>query len=355
MKTRLLVCTTLALLLGGTAAILIGGCGPTTNPGSTTGTGMGSLRVYLTDAPGDYESVVISIKEIRVVKAEEEQNEEQNAGEGDEPNQEGTGNGAGASSRASGGLPLIASFGLGDMEVDVLALSFRNELLGTAALEAGKYNQVRLVLYENPSEGDPPDYVNYVTYKNDPETKVPIKTPSAQQSGLKIVGQFEVGEGGLDTIVLDFDPNKAIVKTGNDKLIFKPTGIRITQVDDPLDAFGALAGTVVPEGTDVTTAQDGNGDGGDEVEEPPALWETAPLVELFAQGEDAAAASGTVNEEDGTFRIFAPAGTYTIHVTAEGYTPYDSGELDPPAGTYDVVVGEDTEILDPIELALAPE
>jgi len=119
-------------------------------------------------------------------------------------------------------------------------------LLGTAILPAGTYSQVRLILEPNPAQGQDP--VNYVILKNAPDIKVPIKTPSGQQSGLKVLGRFVVEPGVINAIALDFDPNTAIVKRGNtqqnEEFILKPTGIRIFQMEDVMAVYGSISGTV---------------------------------------------------------------------------------------------------------------
>lgn len=51
---------------------------------------------------------------------------------------------------------------------------------------------------------------------------MPLETPSAQQSGLKLNIQQEVEEGLLFKIVLDFNVGKSIVTTGNGKYMLKP-------------------------------------------------------------------------------------------------------------------------------------
>jgi hypothetical protein len=52
--------------------------------------------------------------------------------------------------------------------------------------------------------------------------KIPLETPSAQQSGLKLNIHQTITSGILYTITLDFDAAKSIVTTGNNKYILKP-------------------------------------------------------------------------------------------------------------------------------------
>lgn len=277
---RAAVCLAIPLL------VVFAGCGGGSG-------GAGTLRVALTDASGDYASVVVAIREIRLVPAGHEDDD------------------------TGPGLPVVVSFDP-PVQYDVMTLAYAQEVLGEATVPAGTYNQLRLVLAPNPASGDP---LNYITLKSDPTTKIPLHTPSGQQSGLKIVGHFEVVPGVVNAIALDFDPDKAIVEAGaSGKYNLKPTGIRIVQMDQVLPQYGSLSGNIAPE----------------------AAWPTG-MVYVIPEGGSTAIASGSVNPEDGSFRAFVPAGSYALRVTASGYAPYDTRLLDPPV-YYSVTVGADTAV-----------
>lgn len=267
-------------------ALALAGCG---GGGEDTGT----LRVAMTDAAGPYDKVVLAIKEIRLVPA------------GSETAPTGT------------SLPLLAGFSPAEI-LDVLTLAFVQHVLGEAVVPAGNYVQVRLVLEPNPLTGEP---VNYVTLASDPTVKHALDTPSGQQSGLKILGKYEVAPGVLNAVALDFDPAKAIVQTGSSgKYILKPTGVRVVQMSQVLPTYGSLSGAVAPA----------------------AVWPTA-VVAVTPVGSTVPVATGTVSPDDGTFRAFLPAGNYTVRVTAPGYVPYDSAALLPPV-SHAVVIGADTPV-----------
>lgn len=268
------------------ALVILVGCG-----GGSGGTG--TLRVAITDAAGDYASVVVAIKEIRLVPAGQEDDE------------------------TGPGLPVVVSFDPA-VQYDVMTLAYAQEVLGEATVPAGAYNQLRLVLAPNPESGEP---LNYITLKSDPMTKIPLYTPSGQESGLKIVGRFEVAPGVINAIALDFDPDKAIVQAGaSGRYNLKPTGIRVVQMDQVLPQYGSLSGNIAPE----------------------QAWPTG-MVYVIPEGGSTAIASGSVNPEDGSFRAFVPAGSYALRVTASGYSPYDTRQLDPPV-YYSVTVGADTPV-----------
>ncbi|MDP3138065.1 MAG: DUF4382 domain-containing protein, partial [Burkholderiaceae bacterium] len=84
------------------------------------------------------------------------------------------------------------------------------EELGTTALPAGRYSQVRLVLVDNTTASPLANAVQPTG-----GALVPLSTPSAQQSGLKLQAGFTVAAGQMADIVLDFDACKSIVKRGN--------------------------------------------------------------------------------------------------------------------------------------------
>lgn len=198
-----------------TAAVMyLGGCGG----GGSANTG--TLKLSITDKQSDdFQSVVLAISEIRVVPAGHE-----NADDNDS------------------GLPVLAKFDTPKV-VDVMELQFIQQALGEVVLPAGRYSQIRLILAANPNGNQDP--VNYLTLKSDPNTKIALTTPSGQQSGLKVLGPVEIKAGVINAVMIDFDPNTAIVKRGSsNEYNFKPTGIRLIQMADVLNQFGSIIGNV---------------------------------------------------------------------------------------------------------------
>lgn len=272
-----------------TLAVMLLGCGG----GGDNPTG--TLRVAMTDASGPYADVVVAVKDVRVVPT------------------------GWASAPTGPRLPSIVAFSPSQI-VAVLTLAFTQLVLGEAVVPAGSYAQVRLVLEPNPTTGDP---VNYVTLDSDPLTKIPLDTPSGQQSGLKILGPFTVTAGEINAIALDFDPSRAIVQNGaSGHYTLKPTGIRIVQMANVLPTYGSLSGSVGPA----------------------AAWPTA-VVSVYPLGSTVPIAAGSVDPLDGAFRAFVPAGDYTVRVSASGFAPFDSLALVPPV-SYDVSLGADTAVGD---------
>lgn len=300
---------------------LLSACG---GGGSSSSSESGTVQLALTDAVDhNFTEVVIAIKEIRAVLAGEEPEEESVTGEVPDGEQGDAAapevDAAASTAKAIEGLPLIVSFDT-PLSVNVLDLAFQQQLLGEAVLPAGSYSQLRLVLAANDDEP-----ANYLAMADDPDVMIPIETPSGQTSGLKVVGGFEVGAGEITTVVLDFDPARAVVEAGNSgRWNFKPTGIRVVEAAEVFEVYGGIVGQVVERTVDETDA---------EVLTPITV---ATVRAVAADG--APLAAGQVNEEDGTFRLFLPDGDYELQVEAPGFAPRvesvsAEAEVDTDAGT----------------------
>lgn len=176
---------------------------------SNTGS-KGMLQVWLTDAPANFEAVYIDIRSIRVHKSAEAETDSSQSDE--EAEEDGW---------------LTRSYDEGP--IDLLELRNGNELiLAELELEPGIYNQVRLILGEN----------NEVVI--DGQTH-PLQTPGAQQSGLKIVANADITDGGIFSLLIDFDVARSIVETGNGDFILKPV---LRTLD--LAGSGSITGIVEP-------------------------------------------------------------------------------------------------------------
>ncbi|MDO8444958.1 MAG: DUF4382 domain-containing protein [Deltaproteobacteria bacterium] len=295
MKKILIVAA--GILLTVLSIITLTSCGGGSGSAST-----GTLQVSLTDAvQQNYSSVVIRIKEVKVV-----QNGNENARNND------------------GGLPIIADFSGedgGGREIDVVKLHFLQEILGKAVVPAGTYTQVRLILVDNSNLNNP---VNYVIPNGG--TKKPLITPSGQESGVKVLGRFVVEEGVINAIMIDFDPETAVVKDGSSgNYNLKPTGIRIVQLEDVLSSYGSLSGRVAAF----------------------QRWSSAVVSVLVSEGT-APVAAGTVFSNNSSsiiwsskFSAFVPEGSYQVHVTdvtGGSFRPYTSHTAFP------VVTGSDADV-----------
>jgi hypothetical protein len=217
--------TGLLAILAGTALAACGGGdgGSTTTPSPASPAGSGTLRVALTDAPAcGFDQVNVTIERVRV-------HQSSTAGDND------------------GGwvdIPVIN----GPRKVDLLSLTNGVLMeLGQTTLTAGNYSQIRLVLVSNKSMS----MSNTVKPTGAFETE--MDTPSAAQSGLKLINGFTVAPAAVTDIVLDFDACKSIVQRGNGSYGLKPV---ITMIPRTLTA---ITGYVQTGLTGVTVTAQKNG------------------------------------------------------------------------------------------------
>ena len=269
--------------------VLLASCGGGGGSSATTGT----LKLGITDAQrDDFSSVVIAIKEIRVVPAGRE------GAADDDPS-----------------LPLLKRFDTPE-SIDVLQWQFVQKPLGEVVLPAGSYSQIRLILEPNPAGQRPP--LNYVTLKTAPTVPIAIKTPSGSQSGLKINGPIEITPGVINAMVIDFDPNTAIVPTGKGgptEFNFKPHGIRLVKMAEALTQFGSISGTVFSPFSPWSSATV-------YVKRRGAVEDSDPIAagRIFA--------SYTSNRWEAPFAAFVPPTTagvgYKTFIAANGFRLYSS-------------------------------
>lgn len=160
------------------------------------------VQLILVDAPGDYEEVNIDLVDILVNSQEDE-----------------------------GGWTSLDNVNPGIYNLIELT-GGAEALLADVELPSGYLNQIRLILGEN----------NTLKIEGEDEL-IPLKTPSAQQSGLKLNLHTELTEGITYTFILDWDAEKSVVKAGNSgNYNLKPT-IRVTTEA----ASGAIKGMIVPD------------------------------------------------------------------------------------------------------------
>lgn len=153
------------------------------------------IRFLLTDAPGNYQEVNIDILSIQVIINDSIIELETNQG-----------------------IYNLLEF-----------VNGKDTLLVTDEIPSGMLSQVRLILGENNSI-----MVDSVLYD--------IKTPSAQESGLKLQVHQDISPGITYTYVIDFDAAKSIVKAGKkDKYILKPVIKVFTEA-----ITGSIEGVVQP-------------------------------------------------------------------------------------------------------------
>jgi hypothetical protein len=203
--------------------VVLAGCGGG-GGGDGASAPTGTLHVAMTDAPScGFDHVYVTVDKVRV-------NASSTAGDSD------------------GGWTDIAL--PAPQKVDLLSLT--NGVLsdlGRAPLPAGQYQQLRLVLEQN--QGGTP--ANSVVVSGT-TTEQPLVTPSATQSGYKIIQPFTVQPNTLVDLVLDFNACKSIVRRGNGTYSVKPV---VTAT--PTVVSGTVAGYVAPSEAGATVYAEQNG------------------------------------------------------------------------------------------------
>jgi len=214
--------------------------------------GMAHISIKLVDGPGDYDQVFVDVQDVMI-----------------KMNDDGEGDTGWVSAGATPGVYDLLELTGGQNAV----------LVDDYEVLAGELSQIRLVLGDN----------NYVV-KDDVEYD--LKTPSAQQSGLKLKINQTVEAGYLYAFVIDFDVAKSIVDAGNsDNIILKPVMSASLEA-----ASGIIQGVISPSDfqTEVSVMVDG---------EPKISYATP--------------------ENLGAFTLYGiPAGTYDLTITPDPSTNY---------------------------------
>lgn len=167
---------------------------------SSTKTATAKLNVHLTDAPADYDAVLIDIQDVLIKHA------------GD-----------------SSGWVHLDNIQSGIY--DLLSLTGGNDsIIAQSEVDTGVVTEIRLVLGEN----------NSLVMSGD---TIPLSTPSAQQSGLKVKINEHLTGGITYKILLDFDASRSVVKAGNSgKYNLKPV---IRTVFEPITPqTGSISGEI---------------------------------------------------------------------------------------------------------------
>jgi len=155
------------------------------------------MEMRMTDAAGPYDAVYIDVQSVEVL----------------------------SDNNSSNWVTLNTNAGIYDL---TRLVNGRDTFFGAATLSSGSISQIRLILGTN----------NSVVIKGQ---SYPLKTPSAQQSGLKLNVNYSLVAGVNYVILLDFDANKSIVKTGNGEYTLKPVLRTSTAATS-----GAIIGVVTP-------------------------------------------------------------------------------------------------------------
>lgn len=167
-----------------------------------------SLSVQLTDAPANYDAVMIDVQGVEI------------KGEND----------SAVMLNTEAGM-----YNLLDLTNGV------NILIATGDIEPGTVSQIRLILGTN----------NFLTVDS---VDYPLSTPSAQQSGLKLQIHQTFEAGVAYSILLDFDASQSIIPKGNNEYQLKPV---IRTIDAAIS--GSIKGSITPAGTIATVSATSDG------------------------------------------------------------------------------------------------
>jgi len=238
--------------------------------GSSDGGGTGTVSVGLTDSStSKYLAIYVTIDEVQVNKKN-------------------------SSSNGNSGWKTVAT----PMKTYNLLklLNGVTEILGEDELEAGTYQQIRMIIgktaeSENNINGEPHPDANYVVLIDG--SYVHLKIPSGYQTGVKLVHNFEVEEGSFVELVLDFEACKSVAETGSGKYILKPT-IKVIETANKYDVYGK----VTEDNTD------------------PAIPITGALVSAqISEGLSATVVRSTLTSDEGQYSLLlSPGQTYNFVV-----------------------------------------
>jgi hypothetical protein len=190
-KINIVVMTTLAIL----TSIFVISCDKK-NDNDTNNSGKAKIDLMLTDAPAQYDAVLIDIQEVQL--------HSENQGWVSVP-------------LANPGVYNLLDFSNG-----------MDTLLGSCEMEAGTISQVRLILGNNNSI-----LVDGVAF--------PLTIPSGSTSGLKFNVHQEIVAGYNYRFWIDFDAAHSIHRTGNGKYMLKPVIRMFAELSS-----GSVEGYVLP-------------------------------------------------------------------------------------------------------------
>lgn len=245
----------LKTLIAAAAAATLVACG-----GGDDAGGEGTLRLHLTDAPAcGFDAVNVTVERVRMH------------------------NSASADPGASGWSELVLN---PPRRLDLLELTNGvMETLGELPLPAGNYQQLRLVLADN---GSQTPLANSVQPSG--QAEVALKTPSGQQSGVKMNVDVDVAANQMIDLLIDFDACKSVVTAGaSGQYLLKPV-VRVLPY-----LISGVSGQI-----------------------EAAAYTAGALVSLQ---QDGVVVRATTPQEDGRFVLQpAPTGSYSVVFTAPNRT-----------------------------------
>ncbi|MBO3115408.1 DUF4382 domain-containing protein [Winogradskyella sp. DF17] len=197
------------LVLSLTIVVLISACDDSNNSALNTPIEEGaSLSIKLVDNPGDYENVFVEVIDV-LIKYESDSADDNN------------------------GWLSIGIIEPGIYDLLELTGGVNLPLVENEIIETGIIQQIRLVLGDS----------NSIVLSGESEAR-PLTTPSAQQSGLKVMVNEPILPGFDYNFILDFDVDESIVVAGNSgNIILKPVLRANLEINS-----GNIEGVILPVG-----------------------------------------------------------------------------------------------------------
>ncbi len=200
------------------------------------------------------------------------------------------------------------------LQVDVLKLSGRmtQTLLGDVALEAGEYDQLRLLVETPP--GDCQNLVApFASYVQIAGTQYPLVLPG--DTDLTLRGQVRIERGGHSRYVIDLDLRQAITARGQTACFGLRPGLRLAEVDSSGHIHGQIDPDLLGAEHCDAAARSGKGSAVYVFEgEPKRLQDIGP-------GNNGPLATTSISKtQEGVLRYelgYVPVGDYTVALTCQ--------------------------------------
>ena len=187
---------------------------PPVIPTYTTGAGTGFVEVHVTDAPPakkEITSVMITVSSIEIHTTGSGQDNQVNKPVGDNTTASDNatnsrGRDQGPQNQQQGGDTWVKIDFTGSNTFDLLKVKGHHALFAAGKVAAGKYTQVRLV-------------IDQASVGFSDNSTVAATIPSGE---LKFVNPFDVVDGKTTVLTFDFDAEKSVTLTGQDRVMIKP-------------------------------------------------------------------------------------------------------------------------------------
>jgi len=176
--------------------------------------------------------------------------------------------------------------------INLMDLANAQSELSLTDVPVGTYQQLRLILSDQPDSADHP-FANYFIDSNNVTHELTVA--SGFKSGIKLVGSFTIVEGGTTTLLLDFDCQRSIVIAGaSGKYLLKP----VIKIVSEISFIATINGQVTSTDTQQAIA--------------------GALISV-QNPNDLSVVTTTTADASGNFSLVVAPGTYRLVASAEGF------------------------------------